>query len=139
FIVHQVTRDRIVRADPASSDLLKPVLQGEDLRPWYQEEEGRWLIVLPSGWTREAFGADLTEEEAWALFSVRNPALAAHLLPFAEAARKRWDKGHYWWELRSCDYYEAFDKPKIIWPDIAKLPRFSFDTHGRYVTDQSFM
>ena len=28
---------------------------------------------------------------------------------------KRYDKGEFWWELRACDYYDAFDKPKIIY------------------------
>ena len=53
--------------------------------------------------------------------------LAAHLAPFAEPARKRGDKGEYWWELRPCDYYDAFDQTKIFWPDIAKSPRFVWD------------
>jgi len=36
----------------------------------------------------------------------------------------------FWWELRPCSYYAAFDKPKVLWPDIAKLPRFSWDEEG---------
>jgi hypothetical protein len=135
FIIDQATRDRLTAADPSSHAILKPVLRGEDLRPWYQEDEGRWLIVFPSGWTRAAFGAELSEEDAWRRLGERHPGIAAHLSPFTEAARKRWDKGDYWWELRSCDYYAAFDGPKIFWPDIAKLPRFSYDEVGKYVND----
>jgi hypothetical protein len=37
----------------------------------------------------------------------------------------------FWWELRSCDYWDALDTPKIVWPDISKLHRFSMDTEGR--------
>ena len=43
------------------------------------------------------------------------------------ALEKRGDKGKYWWELRACDYYDAFEKPKIMFPDIAKELRFSLD------------
>ncbi len=49
-----------------------------------------------------------------------------------EQLEKRWDKGRHWWELRSCDYYDAFDQPKIIYPDIAKNMRFAFDSSGTF-------
>ena len=42
-----------------------------------------------------------------------------------------------WYEIQdSVDYYRAFDGPKIFWPDICKLPRFSWDTEGKYVNDK---
>jgi hypothetical protein len=107
--------------------LLFPIRRGEDLRPWYQEDEGRWLIAIPYRWTRAELGADLNEDEALRRLQQRHPSIVAHLLPFADAARKRGDKGEYWWELRPCDYYDAFDQMKVFWPDIAKSPRFVWD------------
>ncbi len=139
FIIDQATRDRLVASDPASAEIVKPVLRGEDLRPWYQEDEGRWLIVLPSGWTRATFGPGIGAEAAWAQFRGRHPGVADHLAQFADTAEKRWDKGEYWWELRSCDYYTAFNGPKIFWPDICKLPRFSSDVSGKFVNDKGFI
>ncbi len=139
FIIDQATRDRLVVADPQSAALLKPILGGEDLRPWYQENEGWWLILLPDGWTTATFGAGLDEATAWQQFSGRHPALAAYLVPYAAAARQRQDKGHYWWELRSCDYYNAFEQSKIFWPDIGKFPRFSYDTTGYYLTNTGYI
>jgi Eco57I restriction-modification methylase len=139
FIVDQATRDRLVQADSACSEFIKPICQGEDLRPWYQENEGRWIIVLPWGWTNSTFGNGLNEQEAWERFSACHPALAGHLYPFAEAARKRQDKGQYWWELRACAYYDAFDKPKIMWPDITKFPRFSWNDNAAFVNDKGFI
>ena len=58
------------------------------------------------------------------------PSIANHLLPFAEAAQKRCDKGEYWWELRTCDYYDEFEKPKIILPDISNRGNFMLDEKG---------
>jgi hypothetical protein len=138
FIVDQTTRDRLVAADPGCAPLLRKMLRGQDLRPWYQENEGNWLIVMPNGFTRQAFG-QADEAQAWSLLSERYPALTAHLAPFTDAARKRTDQGEFWWELRSCDYYPAFDQPKIFLPDIAKLPRFSWDEEGAYVNNTGYM
>ncbi len=50
----------------------------------------------------------------------------------------RGDKGDYWWELRPCDYYQAFNTTKIVFPDIAKLPRFSLDTSGAFMNNTAY-
>ena len=57
--------------------------------------------------------------------------------PFADKAQKRYDKGEYWWELRTCDYYGEFDKPKIIVPCIVKNASYAFDTDGFYSNDKT--
>ena len=139
FIIDQATRDRLIADDPACSAILKKIFRGEDLRPWYQEDEGRWLIAIPCGWTRQTFGTGLSEEEAWICFAERYKSIAAYLLPFADAARMRCDKGNYWWELRPCDYYDAFQGTKIYWPDIAKLPRFSWDENGKIINNKGYI
>ena len=36
-------------------------------------------------------------------------------------------------------YWEAFERPKIVWPDISKLPRFSMDTECRYLGNTGFV
>jgi len=140
FVIDQPTRDRLVNHDPTCSSLIKPLLRGENLRPWYQEQEGHWLICIPSGWTSKTFSnSEAIEAVAWENFAEVHPGLAAYLAPFADTARKRQDQGQFWWELRSCDYYDAFDKPKVLWPDIAKFPRFSWDEQGQFVSDLGFI
>lgn len=139
FIIERAARDRLTAADPAAAVIIKPMMRGEDLRPWYQEDEGRYLILLPNGWTATTFGTGLDETAAWQQFSTLYPALAGHLAPFAEAARRRRDQGQYWWELRPCDYYAAFEQPKIFWPDIAKFPRFSWDDRGFYLGNTGYI
>jgi hypothetical protein len=139
FIVDQATRDRLVHDDPPCAEIIRPIFRGEDLRPWYQENDGKWLIALPYKWTAKAFGSGLNEAEAWRALQTRHPSLSGHLAPFEEPARRRQDKGDYWWELRSCDYYDAFAEPKIFWPDISKFPRFSWDTLGAYVGNTGYI
>jgi len=78
------------------------------------------------------------EVDAWAWLSSRYPAIANHLMPFTERAQKRGDKGEFWWELRPCGYYSEFDKPKIIYPDIAKNHRMSYDTNNVYLTNTCY-
>ena len=139
FIINQATRDRLVKDDASYVAIIKPMLRGEDLRPWYQENEGRWLICIPNGWTMQTFpGTEPTEASAWKKLSAYHPGLATYLEPFAEAARKRQDKGQFWWELRPCDYYEVFESPKLLFPDIAKKPRFSWGEPGIYLGNTGY-
>jgi hypothetical protein len=35
-------------------------------------------------------------------------------------------------------YYQVFDNPKIIFPDIAKFPRFYFDKEGYYLANTGY-
>lgn len=139
FVIDQMTRDHIVREDPTSMEVIKPLLQGQDLRPWYQENAGRWLIAIPSGWTRLTLGDDLSEEQAWEALRDRHSLIAEHLQTFSDTASKRYDQGEYWWELRPCAYYDEFEMPKILWPDITKIPRFSYDTIGYYLGNTGYI
>ena len=95
--------------------------------------------VAVRGWTQAQFGGRLSEDQAWEQFHTRHPALADYLSTFANADQKRQDKGQYWWELRPNDYYEAFERPKIFWPDIAKLPRYSWDDEGKLINNKGYI
>jgi hypothetical protein len=46
------------------------------------------------------------------------------------AARNISNKGDYWWELRSCEYYQEFEKPKIMYNVFQVKPTFTFDDSG---------
>ncbi|MEK6803642.1 MAG: Fic family protein [Nitrospirota bacterium] len=144
FELSQEQRDKLVLGAHQNEPLIKPFLGGQNIRRYEIEDDGRFLIVLPSGWTQTAMakekkaGGQVSEREAWNWFSATHRNIARHFEPFAEACRKRQDKGQYWWELRSCDYYEYFEGPKIIFPDICKAPRFFLDRSGRYLANTAY-
>ena len=137
-------RNAFVKGNRASESLIKPFLGGQDIRRYFVNNDGRYLIVIPSGWTRSEMlkakkgTSQLSEREAWSWFGREHPKLANHLEGFVDACRKRQDQGEYWWELRSCDYYEYFDRPKIIFPDICKGPRFYLDRSGIYIANTAY-
>jgi hypothetical protein len=144
FDVSAQERSALLKGCAASQPLLRPVLRGQDIRRYAIEDEGRYLIVIPSGWTRQEIAeagkhrTDISKRAAWDFFSHAHPSLAAHLEPFADRLRKRQDQGDYWWELRPCDYYDCFDRPKIVFPDICKGPRFYLDRSGIYLANTAY-
>ncbi len=66
-------------------------------------------------------------------------AIAAYLAPFAEAAKKRTDKGEFWWELRACAYLEAFEELKIIYSHFQNEPLFSIDKSHLYTNNKCYI
>jgi hypothetical protein len=56
------------------------------------------------------------------------PSLHTHLRQFANGLIRRADKGRYWWELRSCAYWDEFDREKIIYQDITWRAKYFLDT-----------
>ena len=77
-------------------------------------------------------------ESAEAEFKAQYPSLHRHLKPLEEPLRKRQDQGRYWWELRSCAYWDAFEKPKIMYQEIQFHPSYSLDAAGRFGNNKTF-
>src|SRR5713101_8357094 len=121
FIIDQVTRNKLIAVDPRSAEVIKPFLVGEDIRRYSIDFQERYLI-----WTY--VGIPISQY----------PAIFKHLQQYQAQLEKRWDKGNFWWELRHCDYYTDFEKPKIIYPDIAKGSKFAFDTDGSYSINTTY-
>jgi hypothetical protein len=139
FEIGQAERKRMISEVHACADLIKPFLGGQDIRRYCTRDTGRFLIVIPAGWTRRQVGAAApSEREAWNWLKKEYSCVARHLEPFADAARKRQDKGEFWWELRPCEYYNVLNGAKIVYPDITKGPRFFLDTAGVYIANTAY-
>ena len=101
--------------------MIKPLVTGDEIRQWQIGDKGKWLIVTKSG-------IDIT----------KYPLILNHLQKWQPQLERRSDRGKHWWELRACAYYAALDRPKIIFPDIAKESRFTLDPEGKYLGNTAY-
>ncbi len=136
FVIDSTTRDDLITDDPKSAELIKLFLAGKDIKRYQPSYSERYLILIPKGWTNKKSGG---VKDAWKWLQSNYPGIASHLKPFSEKAQKRYDKGEYWWELRACEYYDAFESPKIIYPNICKRPEFAFDESKKYTNQKCFI
>ncbi|MCD6153634.1 MAG: Eco57I restriction-modification methylase domain-containing protein, partial [Syntrophobacterales bacterium] len=123
FIIDTVTKEKLIREDSKSTEIIKPVLRGRDIGRYYYKWADLWIIVIPSGWTNQNKGKEKPE----VFFKNYFPAIYDHLKGIGDKVEngkikakgkglyKRDDQGNYWWELRDCDYYPEFKKEKIIY------------------------
>jgi type I restriction-modification system DNA methylase subunit len=133
FYVDEQTRQKLIQEHVSSLEILKPILRGQHLRSWYQMDFSDYVIFARQGIDIEKY-----------------PAVKEHLNRYRESLEPRpenwkgsWNgrtSGNYkWYEWHdSVAYHTEFLKPKILGPDIAKFPRFSWDASGQYCNDKGF-
>lgn len=140
FLIDQATKERLCREDPRSAEVLKKYLRGQDIARWSPEWASLWILLLRSSGDHVwPWSESKSESAAEAVFSQSYPAVYGFLKPLEAKLRKRADHGRFWWELRSCAYYEVFEQQKLVWKDISFHPEFSRDEIGYYTNDLCFV
>ncbi len=116
FVIDQATHDQLVRRNKRSAEILKPFVNGRDVRRYSLKAQGQFLVYTYHGVPID-----------------RYPQIEKHLLPFKAGLCKRATKQE-WYELQQPQlrFSEYLDGPKIIFPDISTSPRFTLDEHGYY-------
>ena len=138
FVVDTPTRNRLVAEDPNCEQLLKPCLRGQDVDRWSPGCAVQWIIVIPSSenrtwpWSSGGVGAEK-------IFQSSYPAIHAHFAQVRDQLVKRQDQGRFWWELRSCAYWDVFSVPKIMYQEIQFHPCYAMDTSGCVMNNKAFM
>ena len=140
FVIDEATRKKLIAEDPKSKKLINPWLRGRDVQKWIAKWDGLYLISIPSSANQTwPWSVEKTEAKAKKIFSQTYPAIFAHLKQFEDKLRNRDDQGRFWWELRSCAYYDAFTHEKIIYPNITKTNIFAFDKSGILTNQKCFI
>ena len=139
FVVDRVTRDRMIAEHPSSKDVLKPFLRGRDVKRWRCEFSEQYLIKIESSENKEHPWSGRNEKEAEKVFAITYPAVHAFFDTMCKALVKRYDQGKYFWELRSCDYWQEFEQPKVIYPNICDCNRFAWDDLSFFANQKTFI
>ena len=140
FVIDAATREALIKEDPKSAELIKPWLRGRDICKWKAKWDGLYLIKISSSANKQwPWSKAKTESEAIRLFEKTYPALHRHLNQWKTPLQKRDDQGKFWWELRSCAYYEEFERPKIVYPNITKSNTFAIDETGSLANQKCFI
>lgn len=136
FIIDDETREALIAEEPKSTEIIKPILRGRDIRRWRACPE-RWLIAtLPS------LAIDINEY----------PAVRRYLLSFGreklgqtgeqllDGTRARKKTAHMWFELQdACAYYELFEREKLFWMDMSPEGRFAVSRREVFCNDKGFV
>lgn len=136
FVIDAETRRKLIEEDRNSEEIIKPFLAGKDLKKYQQPKSSKYLLF-----TRR--GIDMANY----------PAVLRHLTFYKERLipkpknykGKKWPgrkTGPYkWYEIQdTVDYYENFEKNKILWPGItSEINAFAYDQNQFYGNDNNHL
>jgi hypothetical protein len=123
FIIHEETYNQIISEDIKSKEILHKMVEGDDFKKWVLNHSDRYMIA-------SGYNTDIPFEY---------PSVFNYLQKFEEKLINRSDKGKNYWNLRSCDYYSEFEKPKLIYYHTARKHSFYYDTEGYYISANCYI
>lgn len=125
FIIDEKKRAELTDEDSRNEELIKPVLIGAESKRYSIKSKKNYIIF-----TRR--GIDIS----------RYPSILKHLEQFRSELTPKKSKEHEigrkpgkyeWYEIQdTVDYYKEFEKPKIIWGNLAKRASFSLDETSQF-------
>jgi hypothetical protein len=122
FIIDNETRTQLIEAGPACRAVIKPLAVGDDVRRWRICSKDRWLLYL-------YHDIDIRQLKP----------IIEYLRPFRAKLEARATKQN-WYELQQpqLKFSEFMTRPKIVFPDIAKEPRFTLDRSGAFLLNTTY-
>jgi hypothetical protein len=130
FIITGEKRKELLKEDPKSAEILRPILRGRDIKKYGYDFSDLWLINTHNG---------IKEKGVKPINIEDYPAVKSHLDRYYSEILKRLDKGITPYNLRNCAYMDDFFRPKIIYPNMTKFLPFHLDSEGFMQNDKSFM
>ena len=127
FLIDTPTRDKIIRKDGRSAEIIKPFFRGQDVGRWTADWAGLWMIFTRRGVDISLYPA---VEEHLAKFRHKLEPKPKNWAPSDK--NEKWEgrkEGVYkWYEIQdSIDYWMEFDKPKIIYQEIQFHPSYCYE------------
>lgn len=132
FIIDEKTKNEIIKSDPKSEEIIKPILRGRDVLPYVADYNNYYLIC-----TFPAFKLNIDD-----FIGVKK-----HLLSFGYerleqsgniGSRKK--TSNKWFETQdTIAYHNDFLKPKIMYQKFQVKPCFIYDESGFYCNDSMWI
>lgn len=142
FIIDEATKEKLIKEDPNSADVIKPFLAGRDIKRYQVPESNNYLLFIPWHFPLHndpsISGASSKAEMA---FKKQYPAVYKHLFQYKKklSSRNKAETGirYEWYALQRCaaTYYEEFEKPKIAYQVFQVKPVFIYDEIGHYTNN----
>ena len=135
FIIDEAKREELIKQNPKSAEIIKPLLRGRDIKRYHAQQSGFYIL---------ATGYDLD-------ILHRYPTIFSHLEDIGKRIDSgriktkgkglfnRDDQGENWWNLRACAYYSEFDEEKIVYPETTHSANFFYDSGEFFLDKTCFM
>ena len=138
FVINRATKKRLIREDPKSIEIIKPIVKGEDVKRYEIDFKDRYLIFSYRGININNYPAIKTYLEG------NKEQLLPRPKDYNEKENGKWmgrKPGSYkWYEIQDAiTYWEEFENPKILYLKFQVKPAFYYDNSGLYSNSAVWM
>lgn len=116
FILDKETRNQLIKKDQKNSEIIKPILQGKNIKKWKYTFKDEYVIFSNKG------------------ININNyPIIKQYLLQFKKILISK-NRKRKWYEIKANnETYKKFEEPKLIFPDISSQGLFAvYDDNNFY-------
>ncbi|MBL0953577.1 MAG: Eco57I restriction-modification methylase domain-containing protein [Leptospira sp.] len=136
FVIDEATKNRLVEEDPKSAEVIKPFLAGREIKRYATLDPKNYLIFTRRGIDIKKYPAVLKHLENFKTQLMPKP----NNWPADKEWKGRKPGSYQWYEIQDAvDYYEEFEKEKIIYAEISIFGAFTLDTKNNYSDTTSYI
>lgn len=121
FLIDTETEKNIIKSDPKSIDLIKPILRGRDIFKYGYKLPSLKILLTKNG-------VDVS----------KYPSVYKHLDSFGDSFKQRGAKGQHWTNLRACAFFDDFKLEKIVWIELSDMGRFAICREEVYLLNSAY-
>lgn len=140
FVVNGGDKADLIKGHSRADSLFVPYMGGRNVDRWAIHDSDRWLIKIESSANVSHPWSAMSNANAEKCFKEVYPSIFEWFSrpDISQKMKDRNDQGKFYWELRSCTYWEKFFKPKVISTKISSQPTFAVDTEGYTLANTSY-
>lgn len=145
FHIEKQIKDKLLSEDASSSDVIKPLLRGKDIKRWAYKHKDFYTLFIPWHFplhdNPDVTGNSIVAEKA---FKEKYPAVYGHLNNYKLelSSRNQAETGirYEWYALQryGADFYKEYEKEKIVWMEISDRGNYAYDSSGMYITNSAY-
>lgn len=138
FILDDSKKKELIKTDPKSSEIVKPVLRGREIEKYFTEWDGGYIVS-----TFPSLHIDISKYKAVKKYLESfqpklNQTGETFINKEGEKESTRKKTTHKWFETQDpIAYYKELSKEKIIWKRIGSQLRFSYSDSEIYCLDST--
>lgn len=142
FIINQEVKDELLKKDPNSIEVIRPILRGKDIKKYNFDFNEKYLLYIPWHFPlhedKNIKGASVKAEDE---FSLNYPAVYEYLKTFKSKLSKRNQSEtgirYEWYALQryGASYAHEFENKNIAWQRITNGNKFCLTDPDMFILD----
>ena len=127
FLIDEETKNKLIREDSRASEIIKPYLRGQDVKRWVSQWQQLWMLFVKWDCPIQEYPSVLSWLEKHRRSLENRPEVKQGKLPWYVLSRY------------GANYWQEFEKPKLIYQEIQFHPSYSYDDQGYFTNNKVFI